>query len=371
MPAKLFEAITLPARQGQGLTLKNRTIVAPMCQYSATGHDGMPQDWHFMHYGAFAAGGFALITIEATAVEPRGRISPADLGLWEDRQIKEHRRIVDFIHSLGAKAAIQLAHAGAKASTPPWLPGEENRTLTTDEGGWQTVSATDQPVLPELKPARQLETQEIKELVQAFAAAAERADQAGYDVIQIHAAHGYLIHQFLSPLTNNRKDQYGDSFENRTRFIRQVSDAIADCWPKHKVLGIRISGTDWVDHGWNLAESSKLIEQMHKESGLSWVDVSSGGLTDGKTIPIGFGYQTTLAADLVRSLAKKDILVSTVGMIDNALQAETILRTNQAHAISFARTALGNPHWASQAAQELRVPRDQLPHAPQLWRARF
>lgn len=374
MAAQLFTPLTIPTRTGGGLELKNRTIVAPMCQYSVTEHDGVPNDWHLMHYGAFAAGGFALVTVESTAVEARGRISPLDLGIWSDEQIAEHKHIVDFMHSLGAKAAIQLGHAGGKAATPPWFPGESGATLSEQDGGWQVVSASGSAVLPGLAEPHELSIEEIKEVVQAFADAARRADEAGYDAIQLHGAHGYLIHQFLSPITNKRTDEYGGSEENRTRFVREIAEAVASVWPEDKVLGIRISGTDWMEEtgeeSWDVTQSARLVRAL-REYGFTWVDVSSGGLTDGKTIPIGFGYQTPLAAEILREVADTDVVVTTVGMIDNAVQAETILNTNQAHAISFARTALGNPHWATHAAQELRVPKDKLPNAVQLWRARF
>ncbi|MEX3611411.1 NADH:flavin oxidoreductase/NADH oxidase [Rothia sp. LK2588] len=375
MAAKLFEELTIPTRAGNGVQLKNRAIVAPMCQYSVTERDGVPNDWHLMHYGAFAAGGFGLVTVESTAVEARGRISPLDLGLWDDGQIAEHRHIVDFMHSLGAKTAVQLGHAGGKAATPPWFPGESGATLSEDEGGWEVVSSTDQPIFEGMAAPHQLSTDEIKDVIAAFAAAARRADEAGYDAIQLHGAHGYLIHQFLSPVTNQRTDEYGGSEENRTRFVREVLQAVADVWPREKVLGIRISGTDWLEEtdqpGWTVEESARLIRTLREESGLTWVDVSSGGLTDGKTIPIGFGYQTPLAQHMLNELADTDVVVTTVGMIDSAVQAESILRTHQAHGISFARTALGNPHWATHAALELRVPKEKLPNAVQLWRARF
>lgn len=375
MAAKLFEPLTLASRAGAGLTLKNRTIVSPMCQYSVDTLDGVPNDWHLMHYGAFAAGGFGLITVEATAVEARGRISPQDLGLWNDEQLGKHQHMVNFMHSLGSKSAVQLAHAGGKAATPPWFPGERGGTLSPTEGGWEVVSSTDQPILAGLAAPHELSVEEIKEIVQAFADAARRADQAGYDAIQLHGAHGYLIHQFLSPLTNQRTDQYGGSEENRTRFVREIAQAVAQVFPQNKVLGIRLSGTDWLEESgqesWDVEQSARLVRTLRQDYGFTWFDISSGGLTDGKTIPIGFGYQVPLAQHILNAVADTNAVISTVGMIDSATQAETILRTGQAHAISFARTALGNPHWASHAALELRVPQDQLPGAVQLWRARF
>ncbi|WP_051259155.1 oxidoreductase [Schaalia suimastitidis] len=371
MSAQLFKKLVIPTRSGNGLTMKNRAIVAPMCQYSVTAGDGKPTDWHFVHYGALAAGGFSLVTVEATAVEARGRISPFDLGLWDDEQIEGHRRLVDFAHSLGTKIAVQLGHAGGKASTPPWLPGALGGTLGINDGGWSTVAPCATPTLPDLDTPQALSASEIDQVVASFAAAAQRANEAGYDAIQLHGAHGYLIHQFLSPLSNTRDDTYGGNWDGRTRFIHEVVAAVADIWPKDKVLGLRISATDWIDGAWDVFQSARLIRSLWEESGLTWVDISSGGLTDLSAIPIGFGYQVPLAAQLVRDLADTDVVISTVGMINNPVQAETVLRTRQAHALSFGRVALGNPHWASHAAAQLRVHPEHMPSPAPLWRAQY
>ncbi|MBB2947240.1 2,4-dienoyl-CoA reductase-like NADH-dependent reductase (Old Yellow Enzyme family) [Actinoplanes lutulentus] len=367
----LFTPLTLPAPDGDGLTLRNRAIVAPMCQYVIDAEDGVPTDWHLQHLGSFAAGGFGLVTTEATGVEARGRISPRDVGLYTDAQQQAHQRLVRFIHSQGAAAAVQLAHAGGKASTYPWLPGQPDGTVPAADGGWQTAGVADAPVLPGLDAATALSEQGIAEVVAAFAAAARRADAAGYDAIQLHAAHGYLMHQFLSPLTNTRIDGYGGDEERRTRLVREVAAAVRAVWPAHKPLGIRISATDWVDGGWDVAASARLLRRLATDHGVTWVDVSSGGLGRGADIAVGPGYQVTLAAELTRELAGTPLVVSTVGLIDEAIQAETILASGQAHAVSIGRAALRDPHWAASAASRLGVPRTEIPYPPQYWRANW
>lgn len=371
MTSRLFESLTLPTADGVGLHLRNRAFVAPMCQYSVDAEDGVPTDWHLVHLGAFASGGFGLVVTEATAVEARGRISPRDVGLHDDAQQAAHARIVEFVHSQGAAAGVQLAHAGGKASTYPSLPGMPAATVPAAERGWPTVSAADGPVLPALDAATALDESGIAAVVEAFADSARRADEAGYDVVQIHAAHGYLLHQFLSPLTNTRTDAYGGDERGRTRLVHEVVAAVRKAWPAHKPLGIRISGTDWVPGGWDVAASARLVRALADEHGVTWVDVSSGGLVPGTAIPVGPGYQVPLAAHVTEALTGTDVVVSAVGLIDHAAQAETILATGQAHAVSIGRAALRNPRWATQAAAELGVPAADLPHAPQYWRARW
>ncbi|SDT02725.1 oxidoreductase [Actinoplanes derwentensis] len=365
----LFTPLTLPAPQGPGLALRNRAIIAPMCQYVIDAEDGVPTDWHLQHLGAFAAGGFGLVTVEATGVEARGRISARDVGLYDDAQQRAHQRIVSFLRSQGVAAAVQLGHAGGKASTYPALPGQPSGTVPVAVGGWTAVGAVDGPVLPGLDAAKGLSTPEIAEVVAAFAAAARRADAAGYDAIQLHAAHGYLMHQFLSPLTNTRTDGYGGDEYGRTRFTREVAAAVREVWPAHKPLGIRVSATDWVDGGWDVHATARLLRRLADEHGVTWVDVSSGGLGGGAEIPVGPGYQVPLAAELTRQLAGRPVVVSAVGLVVDAVQAETILATGQAHAVSIGRAALRDPHWAASAAARLGVPRTEIPHAPQLWRA--
>ncbi|MDP9793831.1 2,4-dienoyl-CoA reductase-like NADH-dependent reductase (Old Yellow Enzyme family) [Catenuloplanes nepalensis] len=371
MTGRLFEPITLPTADGAGLRVRNRAFVAPMCQYSADAEDGVPADWHLVHLGSLASGGFGLVMTEATAVEARGRISPRDLGLYDDTQQAAHARIAAFARSQGAVAGVQLAHAGGKASTYPSLPDMPVATVPAAERGWSTVSAADGPVLPPLDPATALDEAGIAAVVEAFADSARRADEAGYDVVQIHAAHGYLLHQFLSPLTNTRTDGYGADERGRTRLVHEVVAAVRKVWPAHKPLGIRISGTDWVPGGWDVESSARLIRALADEHGVTWVDVSSGGLSQGGVIPVGPGYQVPLAAHLTGALTGTDVVVSAVGLIDHAAQAETILATGQAHAVSIGRAALRNPRWATQAAADLGTPAAALPHAPQYWRARW
>ncbi|MFI5843244.1 NADH:flavin oxidoreductase/NADH oxidase [Catenuloplanes sp. NPDC051500] len=371
MTRRLFEPITLPTADGAGLRIRNRAFVAPMCQYAIDAEDGVPTDWHLVHLGAHASGGFGLVMTEATGVEARGRISPRDVGLYTDAQQAAHARIAAFVHSQGALAGVQLAHAGGKASTYPSLPGHPAATVPASERGWPTVSAADGPVLPALDAATALDEDSIAEVVAAFADSARRADEAGYDVVQIHAAHGYLVHQFLSPLTNTRTDGYGGTEEGRTRLVLEIAAAVRKVWPAHKPLGIRVSGTDWTDGGWDIEATARLVRRLADEAGVTWVDVSSGGLTNGATIPTGPGYQVPLAAHLSTALAGTGVVVSAVGLIEDALQAETILITGQADAVSIGRAALRNPHWAAQAAADLGVPAADIPAAPQYWRARW
>ncbi|WP_033337863.1 NADH:flavin oxidoreductase/NADH oxidase [Catenuloplanes japonicus] len=371
MTRRLFEPITLPTADGAGLRVRNRAFVAPMCQYAIDAEDGVPTDWHLVHLGAHASGGFGLVMTEATGVEARGRISPRDVGLYNDEQQAAHARIVRFIHTQGAHAGLQIAHAGGKASTYPSLPGQPTATVPASERGWSTVSSSDGPVLPAYDAATGLDEAGINDVIAAFADSARRADEAGYDVVQIHAAHGYLLHQFLSPLTNKRTDAYGTDEEGRFRIVLEIAAAVRKVWPAHKPLGIRVSATDWVEGGWDVEATARLVRRLADEHGVSWVDVSSGGLTNGSTIPVGPGYQVPAAAHLSAALAGTGVVVSAVGMIEDAHQAETILVTGQADAVSIGRAALRNPHWAAQAAAVLGVPAADVPAAPQYWRARW
>ena len=354
----LFSPITLAAAEGPGIQVRNRAFIAPMCQYSVEAKDGVPTDWHLQQLGSFAAGGFGLVTTEATAVEPHGRISPRDLGIWNDEQLDSHARIVAFEHSQGAIAAVQLAHAGMKASTYPGLPGFTPGYVPEAEGGWQT------------RTPENLSKDDIAEIVGRFAQAAQRADQAGYDVVQLHGAHGYLMHEFLSPLTNKRTDEYGGDETGRSRFVREIVSAVRAVWPAGKPLGIRFSATDWVENGWDVDATARLAQVLVADHGVTWIDASSGGLGNG-TIPVGPGYQVPLASRIKTALDGTNTVVSAVGLITKAQQAETILATGQPDAISVGRAALRDPHWAAAAAAELGVPRDQLPSAPQLHRANW
>jgi 2,4-dienoyl-CoA reductase-like NADH-dependent reductase (Old Yellow Enzyme family) len=331
------------------LTFANRVFVSPMCQYSSK--DGYANDWHLVHLGSRAVGGAALVLTEATAVLPEGRISPQDLGIWADGQIEMLGRIVRFIHEQGSIAGMQLAHAGRKASTSrPW---EGHDAVPESEGGWTKVVAPSALPFSDTYPMPQALTLDgIQEVVSAFAAAARRACQAGFRVIEIHAAHGYLIHEFLSPLSNKREDDYGGSFENRTRLCREVVAAVRSAWPKELPLFLRISATDWVDGGWNIDESVKLASEL-KQTGVDLIDCSSGGNVPHAEIPVGPGYQTAFAERIHREAG---IMTGAVGMITSPVQAEHIIRTGQADAVIMAREFLRNPYWPLHAARELEQP---------------
>ncbi len=365
----LLTPITLPTLGGDSLSVRNRAFLAPMCQYSVTARDGVPTDWHLVHLGSFASGGFGLVTVEATAVEARGRISPEDLGLWDDEQVPAHRRIVDFLLSQGAAPAIQIAHAGGKASTWAGLPGLPSGSIPIDQGGWSTVGPTDRPVLADLAAPHGLSADELAEVVQHWADAARRADQAGYQVVQIHAAHGYLIHEFLSPLTNTRTDGYGGDLVGRSRLLREIVAAVRAVLPASTVLAIRFSGTDWVQDGLSIAEVAQLSRELVDECGVGWIDVSSGGLSAASSVPVGPGYQVRLAEHVHRTLVGTAAVTSAVGMITEAIQAESILASGQADAISIGRQALRQPHWAGLAASRLGVPVEHNPIADQYHRA--
>jgi 2,4-dienoyl-CoA reductase-like NADH-dependent reductase (Old Yellow Enzyme family) len=343
MPA-LFDSLTI-----REVKFANRVFVSPMCQYSSD--DGYANDWHFVHLGTRAVGGAGLVLTEATAVLPEGRISPQDLGIWADGHVDMLSRIVSFIHEQGSIPGMQLAHAGRKASTrPPW---EGQGSIPEHEGGWKKVVAPSALAFADTYPMpRALTTGGIQEVVSAFAAAARRACQAGFRVIEIHAAHGYLIHEFLSPLSNRREDDYGGSFENRTRLCREIVAAVRSAWPKELPLFVRISATDWIDGGWNIDESVKLAGQL-KRMGVDLVDCSSGGNAPHAKIPVGPGYQTAFAERIRR---EAEIMTGAVGMITSAVQAEHIIRTEQADAVIMAREFLRDPYWPLQAARELDQP---------------
>ena len=339
--AGLFDPLTI-----RDLTFANRAFVSPMCQY--TSHDGYANDWHFVHLGSRAVGGAGLVLTEATAVLPEGRISPQDLGIWADGHIEILSRIVSFIHEQGSVAGMQLAHAGRKASTRrPWeAPGK----VPEGEGGWEKVMAPSALAFTDNYPMPQALTSDgIQEVVAAFAAAARRACQAGFRVLEIHAAHGYLIHEFLSPLSNKRADDYGGSFENRTRLCLEIVAAVRSTWPKELPLFVRISSTDWIDGGWNIDESVKLAGHL-KPMGVDLIDCSSGGNVPHAKIPVGPGYQVPFAE---RIRHEAEIMTGAVGMITSPVQAEHIIRTEQADAVIMAREFLRDPYWALRAAREL------------------
>jgi 2,4-dienoyl-CoA reductase-like NADH-dependent reductase (Old Yellow Enzyme family) len=339
--AGLFDPLEI-----RGVKFANRVFVSPMCQYSSK--DGYANDWHFVHLGSRAVGGAGLILTEATAVLPEGRISPQDLGIWDDGHIAVLRRVVGFIHEQGSIAGMQLAHAGRKASTSrPW---EGHDAVPESEGGWTKVVAPSALKFSDTYPMPQALTRDgIQEVVAAFAAAARRACQAGFRVVEIHAAHGYLIHEFLSPLSNKRQDDYGGSFENRTRLCCEVVAAVRSAWPKELPVFIRISATDWVEGGWNIDESVKLAGEL-KEMGVDLIDCSSGGNVPHAKIPVGAGYQTAFAERIRREAG---IMTGAVGMITDPVQAEHIIQTGQADAVIMAREFLRDPYWPLRAAREL------------------
>lgn len=350
----LFSPLTL-----RGTTFANRAWLAPMCQYSAV--DGSPNDWHLVHLGARAAGGFGLLIAEATAVVPEGRISPQDTGLWHDLHIAEWRRITDFVHERGTLVGVQLAHAGRKASTfSPFAGGRGS--VPVDEGGWATVgpSAT---AFPGLATPRALTVDEIASIPAAFAAAARRADDAGFDVVELHAAHGYLLHQFLSPLSNERDDEYGGSLENRARLLVETTDAVRAAWPDHKPLFVRLSATDWVEGGLTVEDVALVAKELGGH-GVDLVDVSTGGNAPAQ-IPVGPGYQVP-AAHEVR--ATSGLPVAAVGLLTDPAQAEAVLVDGSADAILLGREGLRDPSWPLRAAHELGVA-DDAAWQPQYLRA--
>jgi len=315
-----------------------------MCQYSS--EDGFPTDWHLVHLGSLARGGAALVIAEATAVTPEGRITPADAGIWSDAQADAYARIVDFIHQQGAAAGIQLAHAGRKASTQrPW---DGNGYVEPADGGWQTV-APSAIAFGDWPAPRALPLKDISGVVQAFADAAVRADRAGFDVVEIHAAHGYLLHEFLSPLTNDRTDAYGGTFENRVRIVLEVVDAVRAVWPEEKPLFVRFSATDWADGGWTVEETGHLSRVL-AASGVDLIDVSSGGLVPDARISAGPGYPVPFAR-AVREAS--GLPTSAVGLITEPKHAEEVLDEGSADAILLARALLREPTWPQRAAYEL------------------
>ena len=332
----------------KSITLKNRIVISPMCQYSAI--DGFANDWHLVHLGSRAVGGAGLIIQEATAVSPESRISSGDLGLWLDAHIEKLIAITTFIKQQGAIAGIQLAHAGRKAScNSPWLGGKQ---ISKTAGGWQTVSASPLPFYTIDEAPKALTVAEINSIIENFKNAAERAVKAGYQVIEIHAAHGYLIHQFLSPYSNKRTDNYGGSFENRIRLLLEIVGAVQVVWPTELPLFVRLSVTDWVDGAWDENQSIQLAAIL-KTKGVDVIDCSTGGNIPGVKIPLVPGYQVPFAEKIRKSTG---ILTGAVGLITNAKHAEEILASNKADLVFIAREALRNPYFAFKAAAELEDP---------------
>jgi len=340
-PPHLFSPLTL--RQ---LTFKNRIFVSPMCQYSSD--DGLPTDWHLVHLGSRAVGGAALVIVEATAVSPEGRITPWDSGIWSDRHADAFRRITTFLKQSGAVPGVQLAHAGRKASTEaPWRGG---RPFPVDHPlAWQTLAPSAIPFHAGDPTPREMTHADIDKVAADFAAATRRSLDAGFEVIEIHAAHGYLLHEFLSPLSNHRTDEYGGSFENRVRLLLRVARETRAVWPAKWPVFVRLSVTDWADGGWDLEQSVRL-SAMLKELGIDLIDCSSGALVPGVKIPVGPGYQVTFA-QAIRQRA--GIATGAVGMITDPHQAEQILAAGQADAVLLARALLADPYWPLHAAKAL------------------
>jgi 2,4-dienoyl-CoA reductase-like NADH-dependent reductase (Old Yellow Enzyme family) len=334
--------------QLRSVTFPNRIGVSPMCQYSS--HDGFATDWHLVHLGARAQGGAGLVTLEASAVAPEGRISSADLGIWKNDHIPALQRIARFLHSQGARAGIQLAHAGRKASMTPPFHGE--RLLTPEEGAWTPVAPSALAFAPTYAVPKALDHSEIASITAAFAQGAHRALSAGFDLVEIHAAHGYLLHEFLSPLSNQRTDAYGGSFENRARLLLEVTDAVRGAWPSHLPLSVRISATDWTDGGWTIDDSVALARLLRVRD-VDIVDVSSGGNVPRVQIPVAPGYQVPFAA---RIRAEAGLPTAAVGMITEPTQANTIIQSGQADMVFLAREFLRDPYWPVHAAAALSEP---------------
>jgi 2,4-dienoyl-CoA reductase-like NADH-dependent reductase (Old Yellow Enzyme family) len=340
--AKLFEPLTI-----KSVILKNRIAVSPMCQYSA--EDGFMNDWHIVHLGSRAVGGAGLIIAEATAVSPEGRITYGDNGIWKDEHVINLHRITQFIHEQGAIAGIQLAHAGRKSSCDvPWKGGNP---ISMSAGGWQTLAPSAIPFKEGSDIPLELSAQGIQKVIHDFKHAAQRALAAGFKLIEIHAAHGYLINEFLSPLSNKRTDEYGGSFENRIRILVNVINAIKTVWPENLPFFVRISASDWTEEGWTIDDSIRLSKLL-KELGVDLMDCSSGGVVSHVKIPLQPGYQVPFAEKIKKEAG---ILTGAVGLITGAAQAEKILKNQQADLIFLAREFLRDPYFPLHAAKELGV----------------
>jgi 2,4-dienoyl-CoA reductase-like NADH-dependent reductase (Old Yellow Enzyme family) len=341
------------------VTFRNRIAVSPMCQYSCA--DGFATDWHLVHLGSRAVGGAGLVMVEASAVEARGRISPADNGIWKDEHIGPLQQIASFLREQGAVAGIQLAHAGRKASVArPW---EGGGFLKESEGGWQTVAPSPVPFRPTDGTPAELSRDAIRDLVRAFAVAAQRALAAGFQVVEIHGAHGYLMHEFLSPLSNHRSDEYGGSLENRMRFALEITEAVRAVWPASLPLFFRVSATDWVEGGWAAEDSVELARRL-KSLGVDLVDCSSGGLSAQQKIPLEPGYQVPFA-EKIRS--EVGILTGAVGLITTPEQCDKIIRSGQADIVLLAREFLRDPYFPMHAAKALGVPAETPDQYARAW----
>jgi 2,4-dienoyl-CoA reductase-like NADH-dependent reductase (Old Yellow Enzyme family) len=338
--AHLFEPLTL-----RSLTLANRVLVSPMCQYSSV--DGMTSDWHDVHLATRAVGGAGLVFTEASAVTPEGRISPQDLGVWDDRHIAGLTRAARLIRGQGAAAGMQLAHAGRKGSTS--RPSDGGRIVPIADGGWVPLGPGGEPFSSTYPTPRALDLAGIQSVVEAFARAAGRALAAGFDVVEVHAAHGYLLHEFMSPLVNTRRDEYGGSYDNRIRLCIEVVEAVRAVWPDHLPVFVRISSTDWVEGGWDLDQSVELARRL-RDRGVDLVDCSSGGAVADAKIPLAPGYQVPFAERIRREAG---VATGAVGLITEPAQADAIVRGGRADCVLLARELLRDPYWPLRAAREL------------------
>ena len=338
----LFDSLTL-----REVTLANRIVVSPMCQYSCA--NGLASDWHLVHLGSRAVGGAGLVFTEAAAVTPGGRISPQDLGIRDDEHVEVFQRIVAFVKAQGSAVGIQIAHAGRKASMRrPW---EELASISESHGGWQPIGPTTDSFAAEYKTPRAMNRSDIAEVIDAFGRAAARARTAGFDVLEIHAAHGYLLHEFLSPLSNTRTDPYGGRFESRIRLVLDVVDAVRGEWPERLPLFVRISATDWTPDGWDIEQSVALAKQL-RSRGVDLVDCSSGGNVPGAAIPVGPGYQVPLSARIRR---EAQVPTGAVGLITTPSQADQVVRNGDADCVLLARELLRDPYWPLHAARDLGI----------------
>jgi 2,4-dienoyl-CoA reductase-like NADH-dependent reductase (Old Yellow Enzyme family) len=339
----IFRPITF-----RSVTARNRIMVSPMCQYSAT--DGVANDWHLQHLGARAVGGAGIVSTEVVHVEPRGRITPYCLGLWNDEQRDALARIVRFMKSQAAATAIQIGHAGRKGSTAqPWKGGKR---LSAQEGGWQTIAPSPLPFADGYTVPAEMDLDTIAATLRLFAASARRAREAGFDIVELHAAHGYLIHEFLSPLSNRRTDRYGGSFENRVRFLLEAIDAVRSEWPDNMPLFVRLSSVDWLEGGCDLEGTVRLAQLLKAGGKVDLIDSSSGGLDPRQKIPLFPGYQVQFAAEIRR---RAGIATGAVGLINAPDLAEQILASGQADLIIMARAMLNDPYWPLHAAKTLKT----------------
>jgi len=334
--------------QLRSVTIPNRIGVSPMCQYSS--QDGFANDWHLVHLGSRAVGGAGLVIVEASAVTPQGRITPADMGIWKEEHIANLARIVRFLNARGARAGIQLAHAGRKASMSPPFKGE--RLLTSEEGGWTTVAPSAIPFSDRYSQPVALDKAGIEAIKEAFVIATRRAEAAGFDFLEIHAAHGYLLHEFLSPLSNQRVDDYGGSFDNRVRLLLEVTAAVRKTWPEHLPLSVRISATDWVEGGWTIDDSVQLAKRL-RELRVDMIDCSSGGNVPNVKMPVAPGYQAPFAARIKKEAG---IATAAVGMITEPVQANRIIAEGEADIVLLAREMLRDPYFAVHAAAAMQEP---------------